>query len=94
MKNKNNIIQQKVEPIPESFASVEEAAKFWDTHSTADYEEYLEPVNLEIEIQERHYQIEVDQKTFVALNHFAQKTHQSVKNIASDMLDKQLELAM
>ena len=25
------------DPIPENFKSIDEAAKFWDTHSVADY---------------------------------------------------------
>jgi predicted DNA binding CopG/RHH family protein len=31
--------------IPE-FASIEEEAKFWDTHSTADYEDEFKPVRV------------------------------------------------
>jgi hypothetical protein len=42
MKDKN----KKPDPIPESFATEEEAGEFWDTHSTADYEEYLERVDM------------------------------------------------
>jgi len=29
--------QKRVEPIPEEFASYEEAAEFWDAHDTTDY---------------------------------------------------------
>ena len=29
------------DPLPEHFASLEEAAEFWDTHDSGDYEEYL-----------------------------------------------------
>jgi hypothetical protein len=41
-KNKSN---ERVDPIPDIFASEEEAGEFWDTHNTSDYEEYLEPVD-------------------------------------------------
>jgi len=34
--------------MPESFNTREEASDFWDTHSTADYEEVMEPVEVEI----------------------------------------------
>ena len=30
------------DPLPETFATAEEAGEFWDTHSTSDYKEYLE----------------------------------------------------
>lgn len=38
--------QQKKSRIPE-FKSLEEAAEFWDTHSTADFEDEFEPAELE-----------------------------------------------
>jgi hypothetical protein len=31
-----------VEPLPDSFETEEEAGAFWDTHSTMDYQEFLE----------------------------------------------------
>jgi hypothetical protein len=30
------------DPLPEHFASIEEAASFWDTHDSSDYDEYFE----------------------------------------------------
>lgn len=44
---------KKREPLPESFDSLEEAAEFWDTHSTADYEELMEEVEFEINLSTR-----------------------------------------
>jgi hypothetical protein len=42
MGNTNN----QINTLPEEFASEDEAAEFWDTHSITDYEEFLEPVEL------------------------------------------------
>lgn len=36
--------------LPESFTTLEELSDFWDTHSTADYEEAMEPVDVEIDL--------------------------------------------
>ncbi len=36
--------------LPESFNTLEELSDFWDTHSTADYEEVMEPVEAEIDL--------------------------------------------
>jgi hypothetical protein len=36
--------------LPESFTTLEELSDFWDTHSTADYEEVMEPVEVEIDL--------------------------------------------
>ncbi len=38
MEDKSNLI----DPLSESFETAEEAGAFWDAHSTADYQEYLE----------------------------------------------------
>jgi hypothetical protein len=47
MGNKNKII----DPLPDSFATEKEAGEFWDTHSAADYAEYLQPADDVIEIK-------------------------------------------
>ena len=36
--------------LPESFTTLEELSDFWDTHSSADYEEVMEPVDAEIDL--------------------------------------------
>jgi hypothetical protein len=36
--------------LPESFTTLEELSDFWDTHSSADYEQDMEPVEAEIEL--------------------------------------------
>ncbi len=43
--------KKKPEPIPESFATPEEAGAFWDTHSAADYWDQMRDVVMEINIQ-------------------------------------------
>ena len=78
------------EPLPEAFASEDEAGEFWDTHSTADYEEYLEPVDAVIDIRRRRFEIEVDQETFYALNEYARKINIPVKSIASNILKENI----
>jgi hypothetical protein len=48
------------DPLPETFSTEEEAGEFWDTHSTTDYEEYLEPSEDEIEIKQRIFEVQVE----------------------------------
>jgi hypothetical protein len=38
--------------MPAPSASIEEIIEFWDTHSTADYDDVMEEVTFEIDIQE------------------------------------------
>lgn len=42
---------RKREPLPETFESIEEFQEFWDTHSSADYEELMEDVEVDINIR-------------------------------------------
>ena len=42
--------KKKIDPIPEHFASIEEASDFWDTHDAGDYEAYLRPIKEELEV--------------------------------------------
>lgn len=47
------------DPIPAKFNSIDDAAKFWDTHSVADYSDQLKEVpNVKIDIVRRHFRVE------------------------------------
>lgn len=43
----NNQITPQRDYIPEEFISLTEAAEFWDTHDSADYEDLMEEVSFE-----------------------------------------------
>ncbi len=47
---KNN---RKRDPIPEQFASVEQAAEFWDTHDLTDYEDVWREVDFKVKSKPR-----------------------------------------
>ena len=48
MSSNNTIISK--DPLPENFTTLEDLWDFWDTHSSADYEEFMEPVEAEIDL--------------------------------------------
>ena len=50
------IDNKQLDPLPDSFASAEEAGEFWDTHSTMDYVEYLEPTDDTFKIKKRVFE--------------------------------------
>ena len=81
------------DPIPEDFGSEEEAAEFWDTHSLASYQDLLEPVDVDVDIERRHFEIEVEEKVFFGLTEEAKKARTSVKDLASRMLREKLATA-
>jgi len=50
---KNKKLTDRREPLPENFRSLEEFWTFWDTHSTADYEELMEDVDVDVNIRSK-----------------------------------------
>jgi len=74
------------DPLPEEFASEEEAAVFWNTHSLADYEECLEPVEVAVSLKRRHFEIEIDEESYLALQARARRERKPVKQLASQIL--------
>ena len=47
--------KQILDPMPGETATIEEIIAFWDTHSTADYEDEMEDVHFELDIREEIY---------------------------------------
>ena len=76
--------------LPDEFASEDEAGHFWDEHSVADYEDALVPADIDVDIEQRHYEIEVDQGTFLALSARARETDRSLGGLACQLLGKAL----
>jgi hypothetical protein len=85
--------KKRVDPIPEEFASYEEAAEFWDTHDTADYPDNFRTVDVVAEFKGRYHEIEIEDDVAQALQVRAQQKGVSVSRIASDMLRRQLAIA-
>ena len=53
------------DPLPENFKSLEDFWEFWDTHSTADYEDLMEDVDVQIGLRrsKRYYPVAEDLTT-------------------------------
>jgi hypothetical protein len=88
MKSKN----KRVEPLPETFATPEDAGEFWDSHSTMDYAKYLETVDDVIEIKQRVFDVPVDEEVFQRLQKEAKSSHQSVPKLLDTILRKTLAI--
>lgn len=85
--------KKRVDPIPEEFASYEEAAEFWDTHDTMDYPDAFRTVDVVAEFKRRYYEVEIEDDVAQALRARAQRKGVPVRRIASDMLRQQLSIA-
>lgn len=85
--------QKQVDPIPEEFASYEEAAEFWDTHDTTEYLDSFETVAVEAELKRRRYEVEIDEELMKALAEQAQKRGIAVSQLVSEMLKEKIRPA-
>lgn len=86
MKDKN----KSIDALPDSFETEEEAGAFWDSHSTSDYEEYLEPTEDVIEIRDRVFEVRIAEDVFQKLLKEASSLQQSVPKVVDQILRKQL----
>ena len=80
----------KIDPLPDSFESEEQAGEFWDTHSITDYEEYLEPTDDTIELRERVFEVRIAEDVFKKLQEESASLHQPVPKIVDKILRKEL----
>ncbi len=84
---------KQVDPLPDEFASYEEAAEFWDTHDTTDYPDSFETAAVELELRHRRYEVEIDEDLMKALSEQAQKRGIAVSRLVSDMLREKVRPA-
>lgn len=78
------------DPIPDEFASYEEAAEFWDTHDTTDYPEAFQTVDVQAEFRRRRYEVEIDEDVIKVLREQARMHGVTLSRLASDMLRRQI----
>ena len=84
--------KKKVDPIPETFDSYQEAAEFWDTHDTTDYPENWQPVKVVSEFRGRRYEIEIEAGVADALRKEAKLKGVTPSRLASELLRPRLQM--
>ena len=85
-----NNSEKQLDPVPEEFGSYEEAADFWDAHDTTDYLDVFQTVSVQAELQQRHYEVEIEPDIIKVLRERAQKSGLSVSQLVSQMLRQQM----
>ncbi len=78
------------DPIPERFATIEEAAEFWDTHDLSDYWDLTEEVNFEVDLQHRRYLVALDPELAERLAAEAHKRGVSTQTLVNLWLSEKL----
>lgn len=82
-----------IDPIPEEFASYEEAAEFWDSHDTTDYLDSFETVTVETELKRRHFEVEIDEDLMQILSQKAQQQGVALNQLVNEVLRETLRQA-
>lgn len=82
--------KKRIDPIPDEFASPEEAAHFWDSHDTTDYPHAFRTVRVVAELRNRRYEIPIGADVIKALEVRARKRGVTLGRIANDLLRRRL----
>jgi len=82
-----------IDPIPANFGSLEEAGEFWDTHDTMDYPDAFETVEVNAELRNRFYEVEIDMSVAEALRNKARQNGVSTGDLATEFIRRQLAAA-
>lgn len=85
--------KKKVDPIPDEFASYEDAAEFWDKHDTTHYPDKFRTVKVVSEFRNRHYEIPIDGDVAISLQQRARRAGVPAGRLASALLRKELRSA-
>lgn len=86
--------EERVDPIPETFGSLEEAGEFWDTHDAMDYPDAFTTVDeVTSELRHRYYEVEIEMSVAQALREKARERGVPVRDLATDLLRQQLATA-
>jgi len=80
---------KKRDPLPESFNSLAEAAEFWDTHDSADYEDIMEDVDFEVDIKRHIYFVPVAESVFGMVREKARSQGVSTETMVNLLLQEQ-----
>ena len=56
--------------LPENFSTLDELWEFWDTHSSADYEDTMEPVEAEIDVSSSKVSLSLQHSTGIRMSNF------------------------
>ncbi|MCD6570604.1 MAG: hypothetical protein J7L53_07885 [Deltaproteobacteria bacterium] len=87
MQKGRNRIKKKGQ-LPETFNTIFEAATFWDTHDSIDYEELMEDVEFKVDIKRHIYLVPVVGDIIDAIREEAKAEGVSTETLVNILLQK------
>ena len=76
------------DPLPEHFNSLEEAAEFWDTHDSADYDEYFRDVEFEVDLKPRTHLVAIEGALYDKVRAIAKKKRVATNKLVNRWLEE------
>lgn len=83
-------MNKRKDTIPDHFNNAEEASEFWDTHSAGDYQDEMEEIEMEFDIQKRTVLVHVDDRIYQCASEQAKAKHSTVTQIINTILNREL----
>jgi hypothetical protein len=83
-------VKKAIDPLPADFESEENAAAFWDTHSTMDYAEQLLPADDVFQNETRLFEVEIKEDIFQRLLQEAEASHKPIPVLVDQILRNSL----
>jgi len=84
-KNKKTVVS---DSLPGSFETIAEAAAFWDSHDSADYEAVMKDVDFEVNIERRTFLVPVAEAVFGAIRKKAMSQGVSTETMVNLLLQE------
>ena len=83
-------MRKKIEPIPQHFKDIEEAAEFWDTHDLGDYWDLTKEVHFETDIQRRVFLTALEPQLAKRISDYAYRQGISTETMINMWLGEKL----
>ena len=80
---------KKRDTLPESFNTISEAADFWDSHDSAEYENMMEDVDFEVDIKRHIYFVPVAESVLGIVREKAKSQGVSTETMVNLLLQEQ-----
>jgi len=77
--------------LPEAFSSISEAASFWESHDSADYEDIMEKAQFDVDIKRHTYLVPIAGSVLERLREKAKAQGVSTETFVNVLLQEQLQ---
>ncbi len=81
------------DPLPENFDTIDDFWNFWDTHSSADYEDEMETVDVEVDIDSRKMYCAISNDLLTRVRAYARRQGCSTETLINLWVQEKLSAA-